>query len=65
MGLSSEKMFHLLLNKLFVFTATFKLFGAKICVAELQQVSKILPDRIGNLIDMTEKQFFKAQLHLI
>jgi hypothetical protein len=63
MGLSSEKMFNLQLNKLFVFTATFKLFGAKICVAEIQ-ASKNLNDKIGNLFDMTEKQFCKAQLHL-
>jgi hypothetical protein len=29
----------LLLNKFFVFTTTFKLFGAEICVAEKQQVA--------------------------
>jgi hypothetical protein len=35
MFLSSRKMFHLLLKKIFVFSTTFKLFGTETCVTEI------------------------------
>ncbi len=39
--LSARKMFHLLLKKMFLYTTTFKLFGAETRVAETRQASKI------------------------
>jgi hypothetical protein len=41
--LSSRKMFHLILKKMFVFTTTFKLFVAETRVTEMRQVPKISP----------------------
>jgi hypothetical protein len=38
-----ERCFHWLLNKMFVFTSTFKLFGAETRLAEMRQASKISP----------------------
>jgi len=41
--LSSRKMFHLLLKKMFVFNTTLNLFGAETGVTEIWQASKIWP----------------------
>jgi hypothetical protein len=46
--MSLKKMFHLLLNQMFLFTKTFKLFGAETRVTEIQQLTGNLAHR--NLI---------------